>query len=297
MTAATPITVIVPTIGRSELLAGCLRSVLACVEGPAEVVVVDQSHGPEVVEVLATIDDERVRRVVSDAHGTAAAMNTGLAAATHDSVMVTHDDCTVDPSWVQAGRALAHAHPEAIVTGRVLAPDGSPYVPSTKDDPVPHDYTGQVTSGVLYPANMVVDRRHLLDIGGFDERTTMRVAEDNDLCYRWLRDGRPFRYEPSLVVLHHDWRTPEQIVRTHIAYARAHGAFYAKHLHARDRQVLPLLRWDLNQGVRALVRGARHRIPRWQNPYREMVGSLLVGLYDGWREARRLDRDAPSARG
>lgn len=292
-----PVSVIVPTVGRSELLDACLRSVLSCDDGPDEVLVVDQSHGPTVAALLDTVGDPRVRRTVSTGRGTAAAMNTGLASATNDTVMVTHDDCTVAENWVRVGRQLALEHPGAILTGRVLAPDGSPYVPSTKDDPEPHDYTGQVTSGVLYPANMVADRSRLVAIGGFDERQTMRVAEDNDLCYRWLVAGHPFRYEPALVVLHHDWRSPDEIVRTHVAYARAQGAFYAKHLRAGDRRILALLRWDLRHGVQAVARGMLRKAPRWQDPYREMVGSLLYGLFSGWREDRRLGRLADGTRG
>jgi GT2 family glycosyltransferase len=219
-------------------------------------------------------------------------MNLGLRETRHDTVLVTHDDCVVAHDWVGVGQRLAQAHPGAIITGRVLAPERATYVPSTKSDPQPHDYTGIVTSGVLFPADMVASRRELQAIGGFDERPSFRVAaEDNDLCYRWLADGRMLRYEPELVVWHHDWRSPAQLVRTHIGYARAQGAFYAKHLRARDRRVLPLLRWDLRHGLQSLVFGTLRRAPRWQDPYREMFGSLSVGLVAGWREDRRLEHD------
>jgi GT2 family glycosyltransferase len=282
------ISVLIPTVGRLEMLRACLDSVLACEPSAAEVVVVDQSGGSEVEVMIAGLDDDRVVHVPCDGRGTARSMNVGLAAAVHDVVAVTHDDCTVRADWVGVADDLAHQYPHAILTGRVLAPDNSAYVPSTKDDPEPKDFTGTVTSGVLYPANMVAWRGDLVAIGGFDERPSMRVAEDNDLCYRWLRDGRPFRYEPSLVVLHHDWRTPDELVRTHIAYAHSQGAFYAKHLRAGDRQVLAMLRWDLRHGLRSLYRGARRGTPRWQDPYREMVLSLLVGVVRGWREDRAL---------
>ncbi len=224
-------------------------------------------------------------------------MNHGLRQARHDTVLVTHDDCVVEDDWVGVAQRLAGEHPGAIITGRVLPPEGSTYVPSTKSDPQPQDYTGIVTSGVLFPADMVASRRELQAIGGFDERASFRVAaEDNDLCYRWLADGRVLRYEPELVVWHHDWRTPEQLVRTHIGYARAQGAFYAKHLRARDRRVLPLLRWDLRNGLRSVVLGTLRRTPRWQDPYREMVVSLLVGIVAGWREDRALERARPERR-
>lgn len=297
MTPAVPASVVVPTVGRLDLLERCLRSVLACDPPASDVVVVDQSGGSDVAALLERLGDPAVRRIPCDGRGTARAMNLGLAAARHDTVLVTHDDCTVEPDWAGRGSALAAVHPGAILTGRVLPPEGSAYVPSTKTDPRPRDYTGTVTSGVLYPANMVASRSALREIGGFDERPSLLVAEDNDLCYRWLVAGRPFRYEPELVVWHHDWRTPAQLVRTHVAYARAQGAFYAKHLRAGDRRVLALLRWDLRHGVRSVARGVVRRTPRWQDPYREMVWSLLRGLVAGWVESRRIDVPAPARAG
>jgi GT2 family glycosyltransferase len=289
--------VLVPTVGRLDLLERCLRSVAACDPPAVDVVVVDQSGGSDVAALVERLDDTALRCVPCDGRGTARAMNVGLAAARHDTVLVTHDDCTVEPDWVGRGSALAAAHPGAILTGRVLPPEGSAYVPSTKTDPRPHDYTGTVTSGVLYPANMVASRCALEEIGGFDERPGLLVAEDNDLCYRWLVAGRPFRYEPDLVVWHHDWRTPAQLVRTHVAYARGQGAFYAKHLRAGDRRVLPMLRWDLRHGLRSVALGVVRRTPRWQDPYREMVLSLLRGLAAGWVEDRRLAATRPARAG
>jgi GT2 family glycosyltransferase len=290
-----PVSVIVPTAGRCGLLESCVRSVLACDPPAHEVLVIDQSHADDVSVILDQLGAASVRRVECDGTGTARAMNRGLAAATYDRVVVTHDDCTVRPDWIGVATRLLRAHPDAIITGRVLPAEGSGYVPSTKTDPEPHDYTGTVTSGVLYPANMTVDRRGIQSIGGFDERRSLLVAEDNDLCYRWLAAGRALRYEPDLVVWHHDWRSTEQLVRTHVAYARAQGAFYAKHVHDGDLRILRLLRWDLVHGMRTVVRGAVRGEPRWQDPYREMVWSLLVGLAIGWREARLLERE-PLAR-
>ena len=41
-----PLSVVIPTIGRCELLRRCLRSVLACTRAADEVIVVDQSGAP-----------------------------------------------------------------------------------------------------------------------------------------------------------------------------------------------------------------------------------------------------------
>jgi GT2 family glycosyltransferase len=289
------VSVIVPTIGRGALLDACLRSLLACRPAAAEIVVVDQSGTDVVATVVDGLAAPTLRRVVCAGRGIALAMNQGLDAVTYDTVFVTHDDCTVAEDWFAVGAALAATVPDAIFTGRVLAPDGSGYVPSTKSDPHPHDYTGELTSGVLYPANMVASRDALRAIGGFDERASFRLAaEDNDLCYRWLVSGRPFRYEPALVVWHHDWRTPEQLVKTHVVYARAQGAFYAKHVYGRDFRVLRLLAWDLQRSLRTTVRGIVRHEPRWEDAYREMGRWLPVGFVRGLRESRGIARQSRS---
>jgi GT2 family glycosyltransferase len=282
---------VIPTIGRTELLRQCLVSLLGCVPPPAEIVVVDQSGAGAVTAMVGALGKaDLVRVVTSDGRGIARATNDGVRAARHRTVLVTHDDCTVVPDWVGEAVRLLEAQPGGIVTGRVLAPANAAYVPSTIDGDQPVEYTGRITSGVLYPANMAFDREAMLDFGGFDERAGLRLAaEDNDLCYRWLRDGRPLRFEPSLVVWHHDWRSPEQLRRTHVTYARGQGAFYAKHLLLGDRQILALLRWDLSEGLKSKLRGLLGGTPRWQDPYREMTGSLLRGMVaEMWRERSRF---------
>jgi GT2 family glycosyltransferase len=292
-----PLSVVIPTIGRCELLRSCLRSVLACTPAADEVIVVDQSGAHDVRGLAQEIGSPRVRVVECEGRGIARAMNLGLQVAHHDPVLVTHDDCTVAPDWVEVGWAHACAVPGGIVTGRVLPPPRATYVPSTITATEARDYTGTITIGVIYPANMVVSRKAVTAIGGFDERPGLRVAaEDNDLCYRWLVQGRPLRYEPDLVVWHHDWRTPAELVRTHRAYARGQGAFYAKHLHAGDRRILPFLLGDLRGGLRSMIVGALRGEPRWQDPNREMLLSLLFGLGRGWFEARSLARGPKRAR-
>jgi GT2 family glycosyltransferase len=228
-------------------------------------------------------------------------MNIGLRAAAHSRVLVTHDDCTVSRDWVGVGFEASQADPRGVITGRVLPPDGSPYVPSIKSSTEPEDFTGIITTGVLWPNNMYLNREAVADIGGFDERKGFwGAAEDNDLCYRWLRAGGSLRYEPRMLVWHHDWRSPEQLVRLHITYARSQGVFYTKHLYEnRDRNMLPmikaelrLMRRELREGVRGLahafVPGSETRPPRWQRPEREKLPYLFIGMIEGWLECRRL---------
>jgi GT2 family glycosyltransferase len=285
MTAA-DVSVVVPTIGRSELLDACLRSIHACDPAPGEILVVDQSGDPAVAAVVERFTEGRARLVPCDALGIGRATNLGLESARHRTALVTHDDCTVAPDWVGVGCELAGNDAQAIFTGRVL-PAGDPRaVPSWTDDPLPRDYTQERHFGALFPNNMVCNRHEILGFGGFDERLPF-AAEDNDLCYRWLRAGRTLRYDPRLVVWHHDWRTHEELERLYVRYWRGQGAFYAKHLRHGDVRLVRALARDLRSGVQSVLSGAARGRPRWQDSRRGILQGLVPGLLTGWGDFER----------
>jgi GT2 family glycosyltransferase len=277
-----PVSVVVPTIGRVELLRECVASIARCDPLPGEVVVVDQSGDPGFAGALDPPAALAVEVVASDVRSIGAALNAGLEHARHDVVAVTHDDCRVAADWVGVAARLAARHPGALLTGRVLAAEGAGHVPSVKEDPEPRDYTGELHDNVLYPANMVLDRATVLAAGGFDPRLAV-AAEDNDLCYRWLRAGRPLRYEPALVVWHADWRGPAELAAMYEAYARGAGVFYAKHLRARDLRVLRFVARDAKDAARGAASALLRRRSGPVDARRGLWRGLPAGLRAGWR--------------
>jgi GT2 family glycosyltransferase len=282
-----PISVLIPTIGRVEQLLSCLASLRACRPRPAELLVVDQSGGADVAAAVAACEELGAATVACEGLGIALATNVGLRAATSSNVLVTHDDCTVAPSWVGVGHELMVANPGAIVTGRVLPAGDSLAVPSTIDEPEPHDYTGELSVGALFANNMGLPRERVIELGGFDERFP-NASEDNDVCWRWLRAGRRLLYEPELAVWHHDWRSEEELERLYVRYAYSQGMFYAKQLCAGDLKVLPFLTRDLYEGLRSSAGGLLLRDrPRWADRRRGIVRGMPRGLVRGWRLFRR----------
>ena len=281
---AVPVTVAIPTIGRLEPIRRCLESLRACVPAPAEILVVDQSHDSALAELVADVVGDWARVVPSHGLGVARARNDGLRAAAHPVVLVTDDDCTVPVEWVGTGHRLTAAHPGAIVTGRVL-PVGDPRaVPSTKDDPVPVDLSSERRGGWLFGNNMALPRDSVLELGGFDERFgPEEAAEDNEFCYRWLRAGRPLWYEPSLAVEHHDWRSPDELERLYVRYARGEGYFYAKHLRRGDLRMLRFVVRDVAWGVRALASGLLKGRESWTDSRRGVFKGMPGGFAAGWR--------------
>lgn len=288
----TAVSVVIPTIGRAELLRACLESLAACDPTADEIVVIDQSGGDEIAELVAGFDGARAVR--SDERGVAIARNTGLRAAANDIVLMTDDDCTVAPDWVGTGAQLLASEPGLIVSGRVLAAGDESEVPSTIADTEPRDHTGTVQCGVLYTNNVALKRSEVLALGGFDE--AFETAEDNDLCYRWLTSGRRLRYEPSLLVWHHHWRSPQQEDRLYVSYWRGQGTLYTKHLLARDRRMARLAAQDLRWAARARLARIRGRGEPWMNASRGLLRGLPVGAgrYLLRRVRSRATRDQPT---
>jgi GT2 family glycosyltransferase len=288
-----PLTVIVPTIGRPQQLRDCLESVSRCRPRAAEVLVVDQSGGDAVAEVVRDFAPVGARVVRSAERGVGRARNLGLSEARHDVVLITDDDCTVADDWIRTAWELMARNPCALFTGRVL-PEGDPTsVPSTIDDPVARKYTSERVATVLFPNNMACSRAQALALGGFDDRVLF--AEDNDFCYRWLRAGYELHYEPGLVVWHHDWRSPEELERLYAAYGEGHGRFYAKHLRTGDLTMLRFLAGDLYAVLRAVAMAAVRGRPRRSDPARHLRLGIVRGLVKGWREFERVRSDGARA--
>jgi GT2 family glycosyltransferase len=286
MTASTsnaPVSLVVPTIGRVRLLTQLLESVAAGDPLPGETLIVDQGDDGGLEELPERFPTLNLTVIPSDGRHPGLARNDGWKRASFDTVLGTDDDCIVAPDWV--GKAWRHMQeqPNGLVTGRVLPKGDAVGVPSVKEDPRPHDYTGTVRCGVLFPNNMALPRALALSIGGFDPRVRPN-ASDNDLCYRWLRAGFGLRYEPDMVVWHDDWRSPEQLERLYVDYAIGQGRFYAKHLRQGDLHMLRFIASDVYQAARGAAVGMVRGRPRWSDWRRGIPRGLPAGMMAGWRE-------------
>jgi GT2 family glycosyltransferase len=292
-----PVSVVIPTIGRLGPLRQCLESLAGCRPGAGEILVVDQSHDRAVAELVAEFAPARTRLVRCRGQGPATARNTGLREARQVIVAMTDDDCTASSDWVATAWQLMESDPEKIVTGRVL-PIGDPRaVPSTNEETTPRDFTGAPRTGALFSNNMVLNRALTLAEGGFDERFGPDIgAEDNDLCYRWLKAGRRLHFEPALIVWHHDWRTSAELEQQYVRYMRGEGFLYAKHLRRGDLRMLRYIGRDLVWSARGLASGLVKGRPRWTDPRRAILRGMPAGLWHGWRVFwREPRRDAGRA--
>jgi len=277
-----PLTVVVPTIGRTELLAGCLSAIARCDPQPDEVVLVDNPGSDAVRELAPHYEALGVRVVVCESPGVGRAVNLGFEVAGNEAVAVTNDDCTPQVDWVATAHGLIERHQDAIVCGRVRAKGDPRVIPSLRDERDAEDIGRDWHYWGLTGNNFVARRSVFHVFGGFDERFDF-AAEDSDFSYRWLRGGGRMRYEPALVVWHESWRTPAEMREQYVRYWNGGGLFYAKHLRRGDRVMLYLLARDLVASSLATLIGAVSGRPSWTDTRRGCLRGLPAGLRRGWR--------------
>jgi GT2 family glycosyltransferase len=263
---------IICTRNRPRMLSATINSVLNGEEGPAELVIVDDSdarHPDLGTEVIA--GGPKVRYLWTRSKGIGRARNAGIAVASNPILAFIDDDMLVAPNWFASlSRALMTVGPRAVVTGRVLPgkadfPDS--FAPSVKTDRDPAVYRGRVGKDVLFTNNMAIFRSAIEEVGAFDERfATPRFpsSEDNDYCFRLLEAGFEIHYVPDAVVYHRAWRRRRDFAKLEWDYGRGQGAYYAKYLSLRDRYMLGRMIRDIfsrvAHAVLATLRGPNDRL-------------------------------------
>ena len=284
-----PVSLVIPTIGRTSLLRACLRSVAAGTALPAEVVLVDQGDDDSVARLVAGIPSLRIRRIASAERNIAVALNVGIRAAREAIVAVTNDDCTVAPDWLAISARTVTPHADLLASGRVIPDGDAALVPSCKTSEEAREYRGEHEVSLLFPGNMAVHRSELIAIGGFDE--ALAGAEDGDLCFRWLRSGRTLRYEPAMTVWHRDWRSRDEIAALHVRYAFDQGRMYGKHLWRREWAIAPFVARDVREAARVVLgrlRGRAVAVGDWRHGLaRGLPAGLIAGFAEQARQSRR----------
>ena len=293
-----PLSVVVPTRDRAELLEDCLAALDQVIGPDDEVVVVDSDSVH--TDVATIVGRHRATYVRAPRRGSSLARNLGWLTARHAIVGFVDDDVLVDSDWPSAVTAPFDDPAIGFVTGRVDAPETGTdvdYPASVFTDPEPRvidpDYRGPQGA----TANAAIRRSALAGVGGFDERlgrgTWINAANDVELFDRLLTAGWLGRYEPAARVVHVQWRTSGENVAVFWAYGKGMGARVAKLLYRDRRRGAALLPEIVRiRGVKTAVTEVReHRRRSWLPPIVWRLGAV-VGLAVG---LVRLRKDQPSS--
>lgn len=206
-----PLSVVIPSYKRADLLAECLRSVVAFAPAGTQVLVVDDASAGGVISRTAAAFPGVTSLRLPRRGGFCVAANAGIAAAAAPVVELLNDDAAVTAGWVDA--ALPHfANPEVVaVAPLVMRHDTPGVIDGAGDEYDPGGFARKRASGstVIPPAGWVwgvsatagfYRRSALVAAGGFPADFGA-YFEDVDLSHRLQRLGRVW-FEPASVVTH-----------------------------------------------------------------------------------------------
>jgi GT2 family glycosyltransferase len=278
------LTVVIPTLGRS-ILGRSLEALEAGTVWPARVVVVDQGNTPEIAALLEEVRGRGLETswVPSAERGRSAGVNRGVEQAATRFVAITDDDCLGRADWIERMGDRLRQHPDSIVTGQVEAGEGKVVLSVVTSTRPTVQRKPALRFDRLSGGNMGIARELFERLGGLDEDTCLRTAEDAEYAYRALRAGVPIVYAPDVVVQHLGWRDERERSAQYDSYGRSQGGFYGKYLRRGDSFIAlrvgvhfarALRRWGLGalRGNREIARNGR-----------AYVTGLLPGLVAGWR--------------
>ncbi len=246
-----PISVVVPTRDRPERIVVAAELILANEYPDFELIIVDQSSDERSAEALTPLlRRPRVRRLVAEPRGVAAARDLGVAAAAHDLVAMTDDDCRVPRDWLEKlARAFATVPECDVVFGNVVPAPIDPergFIPSyvrrrsfvARTLPDKADAEGM-------SACMGIRRGRWRELGGFDERfgagAPLGAGAEIDYTIRVLAAKGTVYETPEVAVTHdgfRDWKEAKALVRR---YWFGAGAVYGKHFRSRPLGTARLL--------------------------------------------------------
>jgi glycosyltransferase involved in cell wall biosynthesis len=211
---APTLSVLICTRNRADKLKRAVDSVLANSFTDFELIVVDQSTDGKSKELLATLDDSRLRYIPTNTVGVAKSRNVAARSSRAEIVVYTDDDCVCDREWLASIYAEFAADPTVLgVYGRVIPygkHDGMicPCINESTErlvlegPAIPHLCLG---GGNNMSFRKSVFRKAGLFLESLGPGTRLNHAEDTEFSFRVLWHRCKIVYSPVPVVQHDKW--------------------------------------------------------------------------------------------
>ncbi len=208
MTSTPRITIVIPTRDRLAALVETVgRLGTQTLSSDAyEIVVVDDGSATPIAPSTLLPTPCRVLRL--EGRERSAARNEGARAARGAIVAFVDDDMAVEPTFLEA-HVRAHAEwPGALVVGSIRLPDSAAATPfgrfrqALEAEGVPTARGPVPAQNLCTAANMSIDVRRFLELGGFDAEIVS--GEDQDLALRHTARGGTIVFLPEALTIHRD---------------------------------------------------------------------------------------------
>ena len=199
--AVPPVSVVIPTFNRRDLLLAAVRSVLSQRGVPVEVIVADDASDDGTAGAIRSLGDPRVRLVRADSRGgVSVTRNRGIAQANGEWLAFLDDDDLWAPDKLLSMIHPAAAGGHAWAISGAVAVDLDLRIVSGGFPPSQSDVREDLLLRNMIPAgasNVIVTRRALDTLGGFDPG--LRHLSDWDLWIRLNDIGPPLVVQQPLV--------------------------------------------------------------------------------------------------
>jgi glycosyltransferase involved in cell wall biosynthesis len=222
------------------LVVDTVSSILANTHPNFELVVVDQSKDDETLESLKSFSaDPRLRYLKSTTIGKGDALNAGLIETKGSAIVITDDDCTVPPNWLETFASIFVTYPKVAVAFCCVEAGehdrAAGFVPDfvrTGDRMLTTMHDARHVRGL--GAGIAVRRDMIEEIGGFDPMlgpgSKFPDCDDRDIAIRALL-ARHHVFETSTIAVKHfgfrSWQQGPQLARRNFLGI---GAAYSKFL-------------------------------------------------------------------
>lgn len=201
--AFVPISVVIPTYRREQVLLDTLDRVLALSPAAAELVVIDQTtrHETMVEDTLSELDKrKRIRWIRLSSPSIPHAMNEGLLRARHNVVLFLDDDIIPSATLLKA-HERSHQEGAVVVAGQVLQPGEE----SEALEGTAFAFCSSVPQSVseLMAGNFSIARDVALGVGGFDENFVGAAYRfEREFSERLLSTGEKIQFRPEASIQH-----------------------------------------------------------------------------------------------